>query len=61
MTLTIQVLRDLEATARDRIARVQDDPEARYRLRQEFYRDYGFGSSLASAGYGASELAFMRW
>lgn len=54
-------LRDLDAMARDRIARAEDDPEARYRLRQAFYRDYGFGASLASAGYGASELAFMRW
>jgi hypothetical protein len=54
-------LRDLEARAWDRIARVQDEPEARYRLRQAFYRKYGFGASRASAGYGASELAFMRW
>lgn len=60
MSFANHALRDLSAVARDRVARAEDDPETRYRLRQEFYRTYGFGS-LGTAGYGSSELAFMRW
>jgi hypothetical protein len=47
-------------TAIERVARVRDDPEGRYRLREDFYRKYGF-SPDGGAGYGASELAFLRW
>ena len=46
--------------AAERVAAVRDDPEGRYRLRESFYQKYGF-SSDGGAGFGASELAFLRW
>lgn len=71
----------LEARARALVDDVADDPEGRYRLREEFYTRWGFAERYAQAssraaahaggqapdtsldpyGYGASELAFMRW
>jgi uncharacterized protein with NAD-binding domain and iron-sulfur cluster len=39
---------------------VADDPEGRYRLRVAFYERYGRGLD-GGAGWGDSELAFMRW
>jgi uncharacterized protein YqjF (DUF2071 family) len=50
----------LRAQARERVDRVANDSEGRYQLRVDFYEQYGFGD-LSSAGYGASELAFLRW
>ena len=47
-------------TAAERVAQVRDDPEGRYRLRVDFYRKYGFAAD-GGAGYGTSELAFLRW
>lgn len=44
----------------ERVARVRDDPEGRYQLRVEFYRKYGFARD-GGAGYGTSELGFLRW
>lgn len=52
---------DLESLARQAfktVEAVRDDPEARYALRVRFYDKYGFGDG---AGYGSSELAFLRW
>jgi hypothetical protein len=45
---------------------VRNDPQARYQLRERFYDKYGhadkYGYPLdGNAGYGNSELAFMRW
>ncbi|MCU1283025.1 MAG: hypothetical protein JWM53_6571 [bacterium] len=53
---------DLESLARQAFATitaVSDDPEARYALRVRFYDKYAFADD--GAGYGNSELAFMRW
>jgi len=49
----------LAETARNKVTAVADDPEGRYDLRVKFYDKYGF--LPAGAGYGNSELAFMRW
>lgn len=46
--------------AAQRVAHVRDDPEGRYQLRVRFYEKYGF-STDGGAGYGTSELAFLRW
>jgi hypothetical protein len=54
---------DLETLARqafNTVGAVRDDPEARYQLRVRFYQKYGYALD-GSAGYGNSELAFMRW
>jgi hypothetical protein len=40
------------------VAAVSDDPQGRYRMREAFYSRYGFGTG---AGYGTSELAFLKW
>ncbi len=74
MTTPLEVL---EARARALVDGVADDPEGRYRLRERFYARWGFAEqyrqahpraaaratdlSLDPYGYGASELAFMRW
>ena len=50
----------ISAPAVQRVAEVRDDPEGRYRLRVGFYQKYGFAKD-GGAGYGASELAFLRW
>ena len=52
---------DLETFARQAFATVdavKNDPEARYELRVRFYDKYGYGPG---AGFGSSELAFLRW
>ncbi len=49
--------REVEAA----MARVADDPEARYARRVAFYRRWGAGNALVPTGFGRSELAFMRW
>jgi hypothetical protein len=51
---------DTQLTAAERVAQVRDDPEGRYQLRVKFYGKYGF-STDGGAGYGVSELAFLRW
>src|SRR5438874_2727118 len=54
---------DLESLAKQAFATVSavaDDPEARYGLRVRFYEKYGEAID-DGAGYGNSELAFMRW
>ncbi len=42
------------------IAAVRDDPEGRFAIRHRFYQQFGFGRPR-HAGYGESELAFLRW
>lgn len=42
------------------VAAVRDDPEGRFATRQRFYHQFGFGHP-GHAGYGESELAFLRW
>jgi uncharacterized protein with NAD-binding domain and iron-sulfur cluster len=69
VTTPIEVL---EARARALVDGVANDPEGRYRLREEFYKRWGFAdvyarspeatdSSLDPFGFGTSELAFLRW
>ena len=53
------VLDELTAQARRIVSAAADDPEARYDLRVRFYEKYGCLPD--GAGYGNSELAFMRW
>jgi hypothetical protein len=50
---------NLVEQARQTVAAVADDPEGRYQLRARFYQKYGFLPE--GAGYGNSELAFLRW
>lgn len=52
-------LAELEQAAQQRVAAVSDDPEGRYKLRVNFYNTYGRGQR--TAGFGNSELNFMRW
>jgi hypothetical protein len=42
------------------IVSAANDPEARYQLRVRFYEKYGYARD-GSAGFGNSELAFLRW
>jgi hypothetical protein len=39
---------------------VRDNPEGRYQMRVAFYKKYGFARD-GGAGYGTSELGFLRW
>ena len=50
----------MQMTAAERVAGVRDNPEGRYQLRVNFYSKYGF-SRDGGAGFGTSELAFLRW
>lgn len=50
-----------EREVTEAMARVADHPEARYARRVAFYRRWGAGNALVPAGYGRSELSFMRW
>lgn len=54
---------DLARQALAIVNQVTDDPEGRYLLRERFYDKYGFPdlAGLDRAGYGNSELAFLRW
>jgi hypothetical protein len=54
-----RLMSELVEQARQVVAAVVDDPEGRYQLRARFYQKYGFLPE--GAGYGNSELAFMRW
>ena len=54
---------DLETLARQAfqiVDGVKNDPEGRYQLRARFYDKYGFALD-GGAGFGNSELAFLRW
>jgi hypothetical protein len=54
---------DLESLAKrafQTVTAVADDPEGRYGLRVRFYDKYA-GTDDGGAGYGSSELAFLRW
>jgi hypothetical protein len=46
------------ARADRRVAAVRESPTARYGLREDFYREYGFG---LGDGLGNAELAFLEW
>lgn len=50
---------EIEQEAQRRVKAVEDDPEGRYKLRVHFYNTYGRGQR--TAGFGNSELNFMRW
>jgi hypothetical protein len=50
---------DLQEQAQEIVDGVDGDPEKRFQLRVRFYEKYGF--LPGGAGYGNSELAFMRW
>lgn len=49
---------DLLARAEARVSEVEDDPEARLRLRERFYARHATGPR---GGHGRSELDFIRW
>lgn len=49
---------DAQTRATAEVAAVADDPQGRLRLREAFYRRFGFGPG---AGFGTSELDFLRW
>jgi hypothetical protein len=49
---------DAQARATADVTAVVDDPAGRLRLREAFYQRFGFGPG---AGFGASELDFLRW
>ncbi|SFF52137.1 hypothetical protein [Thermoflexibacter ruber] len=53
-------LADLEQQAKEILKSVENYPEKRLALRQEFYRKYGYGK-LTEFGYGNSEIAFLEW
>jgi uncharacterized membrane protein len=50
---------ELDAESQRRAQSVENDPERRYKLRVYFYNTYGRGQR--TAGFGNSELNFMRW
>ena len=54
------VISALDLQAKLMCAKVSNDPQGRYLLRENFYKKHGFGKA-GSYGYGTSELAFMRW
>lgn len=55
-------LKELEARALAQVTAVADDPQGRYDLRVSWYDQFGFGRRAEDPdGYGASELAFLRW
>jgi hypothetical protein len=51
-------LTDPVAVAAARVAAVRDDPEGRYALAEELYRDR---SAAGDRAFGRGELAFLRW
>jgi hypothetical protein len=54
----------LQAQARARVAAVADSPDGRLALREAFYERFGFPARdrlCPRAGFGASELDFLRW
>ena len=53
-------LDQLRGATRADVDRVWNDPEARYAMRESFYRRWG-KSDDGSVGIGRSELDFMRW
>ena len=42
------------------VATIKNDPAARLKSREDFYKKYG-ASSRWEFGYGNSEIAFMKW
>lgn len=52
-------VQELQEQASRIVQEISDDPEGRYRLSAHFYSLFGRGSG--TAGYGNSEIAFMRW
>jgi uncharacterized membrane protein len=58
-TETTVTVSSLEAEAARLVEAVKDQSESRYKLRLHFYSRYG--RSARTAGYGNSELGFMRW
>ena len=57
---TKKQLADLDCEVTEWLANLRDDPDARVRSRQAFYRKYG-AATHDEYGYGNSELAFMHW
>ncbi len=56
-------LKRLQQQARDMVSAVEDDPQGRLKLREDFYQKYGFPTleHKGKAGFGNSELDFLRW
>lgn len=53
-------LDSLKVLARDKVDKVKNDPEGRYKMREVFYEKYGRGE-FTEFGFGNSELAFLKW
>jgi hypothetical protein len=53
-------LNSLIKQAREILQSVENYPEKRLQLRQDFYRKYGYGKFTAF-GFGNSEIAFLEW
>src|SRR5688572_2057113 len=58
--LGMSTLNELEQAANTAVAAVRDDPEARLKMREQFYAKYP-GPGKVAPGFGRSELDFMRW
>ena len=53
-------LKNLDKEVWQFIHTIKDNPEARLKSREAFYKKYG-DATLGEFGYGNSELAFMKW
>ena len=51
---------ELYRQASDQRDKVKDNAQARYEMREDYYRKYGFVEGT-EFGYGKSELQFMKW
>lgn len=62
-TQTSETLKELEASVKAKVLAVNDSPEDRYLLRENFYHAYGYkiDEKGDQHGLGNSELAFLRW
>ena len=53
-------LKKVEKEVKKFVSTIKDDPDARLRSREEFYKKFG-ASDRGEFGYGNSEIAFMKW
>ncbi|MDX2246786.1 MAG: hypothetical protein SF052_08430 [Bacteroidia bacterium] len=60
---TADKLKELESAVKAKVLAVANNPEGRYKLRENFYHHYGFKVDKEGDhhGLGNSELAFLRW
>ncbi len=53
-------LKRIEKEVEAFVATIKNDPDARLKSREDFYKKYG-ASDRGEFGYGNSEIAFMKW